>query len=203
MTRRANEQQHDADVIVIGSGFGGSVAASRLVDAGKAVLLLERGPWRDTLPVREAGITNTRPLPRSGGMTSVLRSLHPPFGPKRGIRLNKSGFLDLWIGQGVKAVCTSGVGGGSHIWAAMLERPPEGFWNGRAGGLGDDVLSGHYDRTVQELKGVQPPDASRVPNHTDHAWAGEDYFTPLGHRRAAAHGRPVPRLRRCDGAANR
>ena len=30
------------------------------------------------------------------------------------------------------------------------------------------------------MKGVQPPDASRVPNHTDHAWAGEDYFTPLG-----------------------
>ena len=127
MTRRANEQQHDADVIVIGSGFGGSVAASRLVDAGKAVLLLERGPWRDTLPVREAGITNTRPLPRNGGMTSVIRSLHPPVGPKRGIRLNKSGFLDLWIGQGVKAVCTSGVG------EAAISGPP--CWNGPGGFL--------------------------------------------------------------------
>ncbi|MCY3774102.1 MAG: GMC oxidoreductase [Gemmatimonadetes bacterium] len=180
MTRLDNEFQHDADVIVIGSGFGGSVAASRLVDAGRSVLLLERGPWRDTVPVREAGITNTRPLPRNGGITSVIRSLHPPFGPKRGIRLNRSGFLDLWIGQGVKAVCTSGMGGGSHIWAAMLEQPPEGFWNGRAAGLSDDVLAGHYDRTLQELKGVQPPDPARVPNHTDHAWAGEDYFTPLG-----------------------
>ena len=179
MSEHGGQLQGDADVIVIGSGFGGSVAASRLVEAGKSVLLLERGPWRDTLPVREAGIANTKPLPRSGGMMSVLRSLHPPFGPKRGIRLNKSGFLEVWIGRGVKAVCTSGVGGGSHIWAAMLERPPEGFWNGRAAGLSDDVLAGHYDRTVRELKGVQPPDASRVPNHTDHAWAGEDYFTPL------------------------
>ena len=179
MTRSDNEQLHDADVIVIGSGFGGSVAASRLVEAGKAVLLLERGPWRDTLPVREAGIANTKPLPRSGGMLSVLRSLHPPLGPKRGIRLNKSGFLDLWIGQGVKAVCTSGVGGGSHIWAAVLERPAAGFWDGRAAGLDDAVMAGHYDRVTRELKGVQPHDACRVPNHTDHAWAGEDYFTPL------------------------
>ena len=179
MTGLSKELQGDTDVIVIGSGFGGSVVASRLVETGMSVLLLERGPWRDTLPVREAGVTNTKPLPRSGGMMSVLRSIHPPVGPKRGLRLNKSGFLDLWIGQGVKAVCTSGVGGGSHIWAAMLERPAEGFWNGCADGLDDDVLAGHYDRVGEELKGTQPPDATRVPNHTDHAWDGEDYFTPL------------------------
>jgi len=33
------------DAIIIGSGFGGSVAAHRLVEAGWKVLLLERGEW--------------------------------------------------------------------------------------------------------------------------------------------------------------
>lgn len=39
--------QHDRthDVIVIGSGFGGTMAAHALVDAGRRVLMLERGGW--------------------------------------------------------------------------------------------------------------------------------------------------------------
>lgn len=35
----------DADVIVIGSGFGGSMIASALIESGHRVLMLERGDW--------------------------------------------------------------------------------------------------------------------------------------------------------------
>src|SRR5918996_756377 len=35
----------DYDAIVVGSGFGGTVAAATLVRAGKRVLILERGTW--------------------------------------------------------------------------------------------------------------------------------------------------------------
>jgi choline dehydrogenase-like flavoprotein len=40
------------DVVIVGSGFGGSISASRSARAGPKVLVFERGPWRDSLPVR-------------------------------------------------------------------------------------------------------------------------------------------------------
>jgi len=39
------ELNQEFDAIIIGSGFGGSMTAKKLVDAGKKVLMLERGDW--------------------------------------------------------------------------------------------------------------------------------------------------------------
>ena len=165
--------------IVIGSGFGGSVAAARLAQAGVEVTLLERGPWRDTLPVREAGVKERKPLPRTGGMLSALRSAHLPFGPKKGLTLNKNGYLELFVTPKVKVVCTSNVGGGSHIWAAVMEDAPAGFWEHRAQGLSDASLREHYRLTRAELGASCPQDPASVPNAVDHAWRGKDFFTPV------------------------
>lgn len=49
------------DVIIIGSGFGGAFAAERLVRSGARVTVVERGPWRDTRPLREAGVAQLSP----------------------------------------------------------------------------------------------------------------------------------------------
>ena len=41
----ADEKRTDFDTIVVGSGFGGAMAAHPLVAAGQRVLMLERGDW--------------------------------------------------------------------------------------------------------------------------------------------------------------
>ncbi|MCH6559938.1 GMC family oxidoreductase [candidate division KSB1 bacterium] len=41
----SNHKQTEYDAIIIGSGFGGSMVAHVLVNAGKKVLMLERGDW--------------------------------------------------------------------------------------------------------------------------------------------------------------
>ena len=43
MTAQGVREPHRFDVIVIGSGFGGAIAAARLAEGGARVLILERG----------------------------------------------------------------------------------------------------------------------------------------------------------------
>lgn len=167
------------DVVVIGSGFAGAVMAARLIDAGKTVVVLERGPWRDTLATRAAGIKHRKKLPSEGGWLGLLRSVHGSYGPKKGLLVNKYGYMEMWHGDGIQAPCTSNVGGGSHIWAAMMDRPNAEFWDNRARGLSAASMAAHYDRVQADLLATYPADSATVPNHTDHAWANEAYFAPL------------------------
>ena len=37
----------DTEILVIGSGAGGSTTAARLADAGRQVTVVEEGPWAD------------------------------------------------------------------------------------------------------------------------------------------------------------
>lgn len=48
---QVSAQAGDFEVVIIGSGFGGSIAAKRLADAGQRALILERGrSWTVTDP---------------------------------------------------------------------------------------------------------------------------------------------------------
>lgn len=93
------------DALVVGSGFGGSIAACRLAQSGKRVLVLERGRrWEPT------------EFPRD--ITDVDRVFWRY--PKRRRSL---GLYDVRFFSGLGAVVASGVGGGSLIYANIHIRP--------------------------------------------------------------------------------
>jgi len=138
------------DAVVVGSGFGGSVMAYRLAEAGMRVCLLERGK---AYPPGS--------FPRS------------PYGMKNNVWDPSEGFFGLfniWSFQNLAAIISSGLGGGSLIYANVLLRKDERWF------VRDDARDGsstpwpvtradldpHYDRVEKMLNAQvypfdQPP----------------------------------------------
>src|SRR4051812_47001441 len=94
-----------ADAVVVGSGFGGSVAAYRLAEAGLSVVVLERG--RDYPP----GTFARTPSQMSRAVWDPGKGLY--------------GLFDVWGFRGFDSVVSSGLGGGSLIYANVLLRKDE------------------------------------------------------------------------------
>jgi cholesterol oxidase len=151
-----NSVELETDILIIGSGFGGSVAAARLTEAGRDVVLLERGPWRDTLPVASMNVRDRIALPRSSWLQTISKSLSRFIGCRltgpRGVPLNRRhGTLELNNYRGLVSVCASQVGGGSLVWGGVMLRPP-GFWDGRAEGVSEEIMTPHFDLVSNELE---------------------------------------------------
>src|SRR5215211_3714555 len=127
------------DCIVVGSGFGGSVTAQRMAAADKSVLVLERG----------------KRYPPGSFPRSPIGFKSNFWDPGEGLH----GLFDLWSFSGLDAVISSGLGGGSLIYANVLLRKPE-KWFTKAGPGGESWpvsyadLDDHYT-TAEEMIGVQ------------------------------------------------
>jgi cholesterol oxidase len=105
--------------VVVGSGFGGSVAALRLAEAGVRTLVIERGQWwhsrpdgttfpRFFHPDRRVSWLESRPV-----MPSSPTAEFPPY----------TGLIERVRGAGMSILCVAGVGGGSLSYQGVSLQP--------------------------------------------------------------------------------
>jgi cholesterol oxidase len=160
----ANQGSAAFDYIVIGSGFGGSVAAMRLAEKGYRVLVLERGKRFED---EDFATTNWH----------VTKYLWAPALRCFGV-LQISPFKNVWVLHG------SGVGGGSLGYANVLMQPDEIlFANPAWKHLADwkNILLPHYD-TARRMLGVTPnpqfTPADEVMQAIAREVGNEDTFRP-------------------------
>ncbi len=111
MTRlaRSLDQIADAyDVIIVGSGYGGGVSASRLSRAGKRVAVLERGREFVTgeFPARFPDLRNELQVTTNGKLSGKETALY-----------------DVRVGRDMHVLVGCGLGGGSLVNAGVALRP--------------------------------------------------------------------------------
>jgi cholesterol oxidase len=120
------------DVIVVGSGFGGSVLAYRLAKAGYRVCLLERG----------------KAYPPNSFPRSPIDMRNNFWDPSHGLY----GLNNVWSFRGSAALVSSGLGGGSLIYANVLLRKDAKWFDGWP--ITRAELDPHYD-AVERMMNVQ------------------------------------------------
>ena len=110
LTYTFRQTMFDWDVIVVGSGFGGSVSALRMAQKGYRVLVVEQG--RHITPEdMQAAAADAKYLLRM---------------PALGLR---KGFFAQEVYRHISLVRGIAVGGGSVVWAAVMLEPKQGFYD--------------------------------------------------------------------------
>jgi cholesterol oxidase len=161
LARPLDNLQHAYDAVVIGSGYGGGVAASRLARAGKRVAVLERGQefvageFPSRFPELREQLQLTGKRVRMGAPT---------------------GLYDVRLGDDMHVLVGCGLGGGSLINAGVALRPdPRMFrdpvWPDEV--TRDGLLDEGYARAVRWIRPARDPLAAERPKYRALARSGE------------------------------
>lgn len=164
------------DVVVVGSGYGGAIAASRLARAGRSVCVLERG----------------REFPLGSFPDTAWQALRQLQVRARGRRFlgRASALFDLHTAYDLSILVGCGLGGTSLINAGVALRPPawvydDDRWPSELRGTGAAELEPWFERAERMLGSTPyPQDFRTLPKYEALATAG----TAVG---AAAHHPPI------------
>jgi cholesterol oxidase len=162
------------DAIIIGTGFGGTVAATRLAAKGKKVMMLERGTFwvtpeklgqppastKDPIPVWAKKQTPPVPVqywPRPNNRSGLL-----DFFASVRTGANKEGLYKYSMFNQADILTASGVGGGSLIYSNVTVRPHAEVLQGIGLNLGDAEYQAAY-KWMEEFRGKLNKIVTKIP----------------------------------------
>jgi cholesterol oxidase len=154
----------DYDIVVVGSGFGGSVSALRLAEKGYRVGVLEA----------DRRFTPETPPKASWDLRHLV------WAPRLGLR----GMQRITLLRDVVVLSAAGVGGGSLMYANTPYQPPAAFfadpcWSGitdRAGGRAWEWTTSGFRRSRRNRRRCRPT-PRRPCDSAEHASLGRNNAT--------------------------
>lgn len=180
------------DALVVGSGFGGGIAACRLAEAGHRVCVLERG--------RRFGPADFPDRPEQAPDLLWHETANP------------SGLFDVRLMRDVTVITAAGVGGGSLVYAnVQLRAAAEVFDDGWPAAITREALDSWYDRTEEALQPRPTPAEPALSKVRAFAAAGRlagreaeplpiavHFGEPRAHPFSGVHQEGCQNLARCD-----
>jgi cholesterol oxidase len=154
------------DVVVVGSGYGAGVAASRLARAGKRVAVLERGREFATGEFPQ----KFPELRQQMQVTGKRLRMGPP-----------TGLYDVRLGEDMHILVGCGLGGGSLINAGVALRPDPRVFRSEAWPpelVDDAYLTEGYARATRWIRPARDPRAAERTKFKALAAASEALGTP-------------------------
>ena len=151
------------DVLIVGSGFGGAIAAYHLAAGGAKVTVLERGPWLEADDFEHDFLLGS----------SYTR------------------IFDFVVGDGMSLLGGNCVGGGSVVYFAAMPRAPR-FVFDRTGSIGRRMWPGAIDRDSLDPWYERVEEALPITqqNWDDVTYAGGLFAAACAHAGHSAN--PVP-----------
>jgi len=152
-TRRSRQK-----AVIIGSGFGGSVAALRLAEAGIPTMLLERG--------RHWPYTGENSFPRVNDLLSELEDGVLWSEPGL-LKSGSTGMLEFYTSTSIGVGCGACLGGGSFVYGGVLLQPLRENFEAALPGLSYDAMDSiYYPRILSRVSGGPiPDDILNSPNY--------------------------------------